>query len=86
MIHLSETTIINTLYNRTESHTQVSVAFWYAQLINSDSGHSVIADINSRIIQRWSVSGLNRVKEIAWAISGELLTMGSAEQSMGVKS
>lgn len=49
--------------------TQASVALTYAFCIKNDHDKYEAVDwpkINNAIIERWSASGLRRVKEMAW--------------------
>lgn len=47
-----------------KSVTQKVLASFYADVIRS--GATDVKELNAAIVKRWSRSGLNRVKEMAW--------------------
>ena len=62
-------TILNELEHR--EITQKSVALTYALAIRSREATDWAA-VNQAIISRWSVSGLERIKKMAWKLIGEI--------------
>lgn len=48
-----------------ETYTQSDIADHYARALES-SGRFPWTEINQSIIARWSVSGLERIKKMAW--------------------
>ena len=54
-----------------EGHTQKSITLTYAFCIRDHQHNVNWTRINKAIIKRWSMSGLNNVKRIAWKLIEE---------------
>lgn len=68
-----KTTLLEILWHEIEHGTQRSVAVLYAVCFLTRNANDVtVSEINREIINRWSPSGLERVKTMAWSIAGNL--------------
>lgn len=76
-------TELDLLYYEIEHGTQRSVGLMYATMIGRFSSEpmkndTLCAEVNRKIRERWSFSGLESVKKIAWKIHADM-TDGEAD-------